>query len=293
MIGFIGLGRMGSRMAMRLLHAGERLCVFDRDRAALERFAGLGAEAAGSPADLASRVETLFLCLPTPDAVRSVVLGPEGVVHGSSARTVIDLGTTGPAMARIVAAGAAAHGMVLVDAPVTGGLAGAEAGRLAIMVSCPASAYPQAEPLLARLGRVYYTGEAAGLAQTAKLANNLLSAAALAVSSEALAMAVKAGIEPQILLEIINAGSGRNSATEDKFPRAILTGTFDFGMSTGLFVKDVRLCLEEAERLEVPMIVGSAVCQMFTATLARFGADSDFTSIAKLVEEWARVEIRS
>jgi 3-hydroxyisobutyrate dehydrogenase-like beta-hydroxyacid dehydrogenase len=283
---------MGSRMAMRLVHAGDSLCVFDRDPDAMAPFLARGATDATSPADLASRVQTVLLCLPTPDVMHSVVLGEEGVVHGSSARTVVDLGTTGPVMARTVAAGTAAHGVAFVDAPVTGGLAGATAGLLAIMVSCPRTTLADLDPVLSRLGRVYYTGEAPGLAQTAKLANNLLSAAALAVSSEAMAMGVKAGIDSRVLLDIINAGSGRNSATDDKFPRAILPGTFDFGMNTALFLKDVRLCLDEAEALGVPMVVGSAVRQMFAATLARFGPQSDFTCIAKLVEEWGRVEIR-
>jgi 3-hydroxyisobutyrate dehydrogenase-like beta-hydroxyacid dehydrogenase len=140
---------------------------------------------------------------------------------------------------------------------------------------------------------VFYAGEAPGLAQTAKLANNLLSAAALAISSEAMALGVKAGIDPRVLLDVINAGSGRNSATEDKFPRAILPGTFDFGMSTGLFLKDVRLCVAEAESLDVPMVVGAAVHQMFAVTRARFGDASDFTCVAKVVEEWAGVAVRA
>ena len=292
MLGFVGLGRMGAPMAMRFVDAGHQLCVYDRDADAMRPFVSRGAVAAGSPADLASRAETALLCLPTPDVVRSVVLGPEGIVHGSCARTVIDLGTTGPVAARAVAAGAAEGGITLVDAPVTGGIAGATAGRLAVMVSCPEATFVEVEPILSRLGRVYYLGEAPGLGQVAKLANNLLSAAALAVSTEAMAMGVKAGIDPQVLLAIINAGSGRNSATEDKFPRAILPGTFDFGMRTGLFLKDVRLCLEEAESLGVPMVAGSAVHQLFAITHARFGPDADFTCVARVIEEWAGVDIR-
>jgi 3-hydroxyisobutyrate dehydrogenase-like beta-hydroxyacid dehydrogenase len=279
-------------MAMRLVNAGDRLCVFDRDPDAVAPFLARGASTADSPADLGSRVPTVLLCLPTPGVMRDVVLGERGIIHGASVRTVIDLGTSGPVMARAVAAGAAEHGITRVDAPVTGGIAGAAAGTLALMVSCPRATLADVDPVLSRLGRVHYVGEAPGLAQTAKLANNLLSAAALAVSSEAMVMGVKAGIDPRVLLDIINAGSGRNSATEDKFPRAILPGTFDFGMSTALFLKDIRLCVDEAESLGVPMVVGSAVRQMFAATQARFGPESDFTCIAKLLEEWAGVEVR-
>lgn len=292
-LGFVGLGRMGAPMATRLADAGYRMIVCDPDPHAVAPFVARGAMRADSPAAVASNSDAVLLCLPTPDVVRVATLGEQGIVHGSQARTVIDLGTTGPSMARIVAHELAARNITLVDAPVTGGIAGAAAGTLAVMVSCPAGTFADAEPILERLGRVYYTGVAPGLAQVAKLANNLLSAAALAISSEALAMGVKAGIEPRLLIDIINAGSGRNSATEDKFPRAILPGTFDFGMPTGLFLKDVRLCLDEAESLGVPMVAGAAVRQMFAVTRARFGPESDFTSIAKVVEEWAGVTVRS
>ena len=125
-----------------------------------------------------------------------------------------------------------------------------------------------------------------------KLGNNLLSAAALAISSEALAMGVKAGVDPKIMIEVINAGTGRNSATVDKFPRSILTGTFNHGFATGLLHKDVRLCVDEAEALGVPMVLGAAVRQLLAITNAKYGAASDFTSIAKLIEDWAGVEIR-
>jgi 3-hydroxyisobutyrate dehydrogenase-like beta-hydroxyacid dehydrogenase len=160
------------------------------------------------------------------------------------------------------------------------------------MVSCPKPALAEVEPILKTFGRIFFTGEKPGLAQVAKLANNLLAAAALVVSSEAMAMGVKAGLDARVLLDIINAGSGRNSATQDKFPRSILPGTFDFGFATALSYKDVRLCVDEAEAMGVPMVVGGAVRQMLAVTNARFGPQSDFTCIAKVVEEWAGVQIR-
>ncbi len=291
-LGFIGLGRMGGPMAARLLHAGYPLSVFDTNPGAVQSLVARGATAGADAADVASRAKIVLLCLPTPAVVRAVALDDHGIAQGSRVRIVIDLSTTGPAMARVVAAGLESHGVMLADAPVTGGLAGATAGTLTIMVSCPQDIFREVEPVLAALGRVVYTGASPGLAQTAKLANNLLSAAALAASAEALALGVKAGLDPRVLLDIINAGSGRNSATEDKFPRAILPGTFDFGMDTGLFLKDVRLCLDEAGSLGVPAVVGSAVEQMFTIAAARFGPAADFTSVVKVVEEWAGVEIR-
>ena len=114
----------------------------------------------------------------------------------------------------------------------------------------------------------------------------------MVATAEAMAMGVKAGLEPRVLLDIINASSGRNTATMDKFPRAVLTRTFDFGFATGLSYKDVRLCVEEAEAMGVPMVLGGTVREMLAVTRARFGAASDFTHIAKVLEEWAGIEIK-
>jgi len=188
--------------------------------------------------------------------------------------------------------GLAEHGIQAVDAPVSGGVKGAREGTLAVMISCPRGILETVEPIAQVFGRVFYVGEKPGLAQVVKLGNNMLAAAALVASSEALAMGVKAGVDAKVMIDIINAGSGRNSATQEKFPRAILPGTFDFGFATGLSYKDVRLCVDEAEALGVPMLLGSLVRQMLAVTQARYGAASDFTSIAKVIEEWAGVEIR-
>jgi 3-hydroxyisobutyrate dehydrogenase-like beta-hydroxyacid dehydrogenase len=292
-LGFIGVGRMGGHMTSRLQDAGYTLTLFDTNAEALKPAAARGATIAGSPAEVASEAETVLMCLPMPDIVRSVAIGENGIVKGSKVRTVIDLSTTGPSVANAVARELASRNITLVDSPVSGGVAGAKAGTLAVMVSCPEATYPQVEPILRTFGKLFYTGDKPGLAQVAKLGNNLLAAAALVLSSEALAMGVKAGIDPQVMIDIINAGSGRNSATQDKFPRSILPGTFDFGFATGLSYKDVRLCVDEAEALGVPMVAGAAVRQMLAVTQAKFGPQSDFTSIAKVVEEWAGVEIRA
>jgi 3-hydroxyisobutyrate dehydrogenase-like beta-hydroxyacid dehydrogenase len=292
LLGFIGLGHMGGPMASRLMDAGHSLCVFDTNADALRPLVARGATAGASPKEVASTAPIVLMSLPTPNIVQAVALGEDGIIHGEGARMLIDLSTTGPGMATVVARGVNERGIVWVDAPVSGGMAGAKAGTLAVMVSCPKGSLDQAEPILKTFGRIFYTGEKPGLAQTAKLANNLLAAAALVVSSEAMAMGVKAGLDPRVLLDIINAGSGRNSATQDKFPRSILPGTFDFGFATGLSYKDVRLCVDEAEAMGVPMVVGSAVRQMLAVTQAKFGAASDFTCIAKVIEEWAGVQIR-
>lgn len=269
------------------------LTVFDRDDAAVSALVDSGAEAATNPREVADRCEIVFVSLPTPQIVEAVVLGEDGLSGGASLRTIVDLSTSGPSAAASIAGRLAPTGTTWIDAPVSGGLAGARGGTLAVMVSGPRADYQRVEPLLKTFGKLFYVGERAGLAQVAKLANNLLAASAMVVSSEAMVFGVKAGIDPAILLEIINAGSGRNSATQDKFPRSVLPGTFDFGFATGLSYKDVRLCIDEAEAMGVPMIAGAAVRQMLAVTNAKYGGASDFTSITRVVEEWAGAEVRS
>jgi 3-hydroxyisobutyrate dehydrogenase-like beta-hydroxyacid dehydrogenase len=287
--GFIGIGRMGGHMARRLLAAGHSLTVFDTSKETMDELAKSGAQVASSALEVANTTEVAFLSLPTPDVVQKVCSGLTGA---KKAKIIADCSTTGPKVARIAQAELAKHGITYVDVPVSGGMKGAKDGTLAVMVSGPKAAYDKLENAIKNFGKVFFCGEGAGQAQVMKLANNLLAAAVIVLSSEAIAMGVKAGLNARQMCDIINAGSGRNSATQDKFPRSVLTGTFDFGFATGLSYKDVRLCLEEADAQGVPMIAGAAVFQMLGVTKARFGADSDFTSIARVYEEWAGVEIR-
>ena len=155
-----------------------------------------------------------------------------------------------------------------------------------------AATFQIVEPIVQNFGRSFHVGEEPGQAQVVKLANNMLAAAAIFLTAEAMAMGVKAGVDARTMLDIINLSTGRNSASQDKFPKAVLPGTFDFGFATALSYKDVRLCIDEAEAMGVPMVAGAAVRQMLAITNAKYGADSDFTSIAKVVEEWAGIEIR-
>jgi len=279
-------------MSTRLLNDGRELWVFDRSHAAVEALAKRGARGAPSAAAVASAADTVFLSLPTPDIVHSVALGPGGVIEGTRVKRVVDFSTIGPRTAGSVARALADRGIAYVDAPVSGGIAGATNGTLAVMVACAKPVYSELEPILKTFGKVFHLGEEPGQAQTMKLANNLLAAAALAVTSEAMVMGVKAGLNPRTMLDVINAGSGRNSASQDKFPKSVLPGTFDFGFATGLSYKDVRLCIDEAESMGVPMVVGAAVREMLAVTNAVHGADSDFTSICRVVESWAGVQVR-
>ncbi|MFO1321203.1 MAG: NAD(P)-dependent oxidoreductase [Burkholderiales bacterium] len=290
--GFVGVGRMGGPMTRRLLDAGHRVCIYDRSAAAVEALVAHGAEAAASVAEVANQADTVFLSLPTPDIVQAVGLGPGGVIDGTRVKHVIDFSTIGPRTAGAVARGLAERGITYVDAPVSGGVAGATKGTLAVMVACPKASYDALEPVLKTFGKIFHLGEVAGQAQTMKLANNLLSMTAIAVTSEVMVMGVKAGLDAKVMLDVINSGTGRNSASLDKFPRSVLPGTFDFGFATGLAYKDVCLCVNEAEALGVPMIAGGAVRELYAITQAVLGADSDFTAVCKLIESWAGVEVR-
>jgi 3-hydroxyisobutyrate dehydrogenase-like beta-hydroxyacid dehydrogenase len=290
-LGFIGVGRMGGRMARRLLDAGYALTIYDTSDPAAEALMAQGAQRADSPAAVASSAEIVLASLPTPPVVEAVALGPKGVIEGSRGRIFIDMSTTGATYARRVAQGLAAKGIVAVDAPVSGGIAGAERGTLAVMVSCPEATLSIVKPALDSIGRVFFVGRQPGQGQTMKLLNNLLSATAMSISSEAIVMGVKAGLDPQQIIDVINAGSGRNTATQDKIPRCVLTRTFDFGFALGLLSKDIRLCLEEADALGVPMVVGSAVRQMLAIAEASEGTDADMTEIVKPIEKQAGVTV--
>ncbi|MER8830663.1 NAD(P)-dependent oxidoreductase [Mesorhizobium sp. M0938] len=292
-LGFIGLGRMGAPMVRRLIEAGHQLVVYDTRPDAAKELPAESTKFAASPKAVADEADIVFCSLPTPQVVREVVLGANGIAAGAKARIIVDVSTTGPSMAKTISEALTGRGIAWVDAPISGGIAGARDGTLAVMVSCPKQIYEEIEPVLANFGRRFYCGETPGSAQVAKLGNNMIAAGVILLSAEALAMGVKAGLDPTVMCDIINASSGRNSATQDKFPRAVLPGTFDFGFSTALSYKDVRMCVDESENLGVPMVGGSLVRQMLAATNARFGPDSDFTSMVRIVEEWAGVEIRA
>lgn len=291
-IGFVGLGRMGGNMAARLLAAGYDLVVSDPSDAAAQAVIDKGARRLAGPSEVGAQADIVLVSVPTPDIVHAVSAGPDGIAAGGRAKIIVDLSTTGPSMATRVSSELDEKGISWIEAPVSGGIKGAREGTLAVMVCGPRRAFDAVEAILSHFGKLFYVGEAAGLAQVAKLANNLLAASAMVVSSEAMVMAAKAGIEPEIMLDIINAGSGRNSATQDKFPKSVLPRSFDFGFATGLSYKDVRLCVDEAEAMGVPMVAGAVIRQMLAVTQAKYGATSDFTSITRVVEEWAGVEVR-
>jgi 3-hydroxyisobutyrate dehydrogenase-like beta-hydroxyacid dehydrogenase len=290
-IGFIGLGKMGFPMARRLIEAKHQLVIFDQRKEAVDRLVALGAEAASSPKDVADRTETVMASLPSLQASLDVATGSGGVIDGKKVKRFVDLSTVGSHMAVRIHDLLAKKNIVQLDSPVSGGVGGAEKGTLAVMVSGPKADFEAIKPALDVIGKVFFIGEKPGSAQTMKLANNLLSATAVVATSEAVVMGVKSGLDPSVMIDVINAGSGLNTASRDKFPRSILPRTFDFGFATGLMVKDVRLCLEEAKALGMSMEVAEAVGRLWEVVIREMGADSDFTSAIKPIEQAAGVVV--
>jgi 3-hydroxyisobutyrate dehydrogenase-like beta-hydroxyacid dehydrogenase len=288
-IGFIGLGNMGQPMARRLIEAGHKLVVYDTRNDAVAPLVAMGAQLASSPADVADRVETVMASLPSLQISEKVATGEGGVIHGKRIKRFIDLSTTGSRVATKIAAALAKKSIVQIDSPVSGGVGGATKGTLAVMVSGPKAEIDLVKDVLAVFGKVFIIGEKPGMAQTMKLANNFLSATAMAATSEAVAMGVKAGLDPAVMIDVINAGSGRTTASDGKFPQAILPRTFNYGFATALMLKDVRLCFDEAKALNVPNAVMNAVLDQWETTNDEYGGDSDFTAIVKMIEKRAGV----
>jgi 3-hydroxyisobutyrate dehydrogenase-like beta-hydroxyacid dehydrogenase len=288
-IGFIGLGNMGQPMTRRLIEAGHKLIVYDTRNDAVAPLVALGAQVASSPADVADRVETVMASLPSLQISEKVAIGEGGVIQGKRIKRFIDLSTTGATVAAKIAAVLAKKNIVQIDCPVSGGVGGASKGTLAVMISGPKAEIELVKDALAVFGKVFVIGEKPGMAQTMKLANNFLSATAMAATSEAVAMGVKAGLDPAVMIDVINAGSGRTTASDGKFPQAILPRTFNYGFATALMLKDVRLCVEEAKSLNVANSVMSTVLDQWETTNKEFGGDSDFTAIVKMIEKRAGV----
>jgi 3-hydroxyisobutyrate dehydrogenase-like beta-hydroxyacid dehydrogenase len=290
-IGFIGLGNMGFPMARRLIEESHDVIAFDTRSAALKRIAALGAHAASSSKEVADRVETVMASLPSPAASLEVATGAAGVIEGSRVKRYVDLSTVGSRTAVQIHDLLSERSIVAIDSPVSGGVGGAEKGTLAVMVSGPRGEFDVVRPVLEAIGRPFYIGEMPGSAQTMKLANNVLAANVLVATAEVVVMGVKAGLDASVMIEVLNAGSGGTSASRDKFPRAILPRTFDYGFATGLMVKDVRLYLDEAKALGVPADVAETIVRLWEAAARDQGADSDFTAVIKPFERAAGVTV--
>jgi len=288
-VGFVGLGAMGAHMAARLIDAGYDLAIFDTRAEAVAPHAARGALACDSAAAVADAADTVLVSLPTPDIVRAVA---GELATGDAIEAFVDLSTTGPEVAAEVAAALSAAGVACLDAPVSGGVAGAQAGTLTIMAAGDEALFQSLRPLLETLGRnVVLVGAEPGQGQLAKVLNNLLSASAIAITGEALALGVHGGLSARTLLDVFNSSSGRNTASADKFPRHVLPRTFGAGFRLELMDKDVQLCLAEARRQGVPMALGGAVGELWARAQESAAAGADCTEIVRMLEDAAGVVV--
>jgi len=288
-VGVVGLGAMGGAIAERLLDRGVAVAVYDTRPEAATALAERGAARCDSAADLAGQAPTVLLSLPDGAAVRAAV---DELAEGAAVRTIVDLSTSGPAAAAAAEDRARAAGKSYVDAPVSGGPRGARSGTLTVMAGGAETDLDAVTPLLELIGRqVTVVGPRPGDGQFAKVINNLLSASAILVTAEALALGVKAGLRADRLLAVVNASSGRSTASADKFPKHVLTRTFDFGFRLDLMTKDVTLCIDEAHRLGVPMPAGSLVRTLWQLAQNSLPAGADCTSMARMVEGWSGVTL--
>ena len=289
-IGFLGLGRMGAPMSANLIEHCDHLLVHDISHPAVQSLVAQGAQAGASTKGLGDCCEVVFTSLPNPAIVRAAVLGEDGIAQGKKVRIICDLSTSGSQLAQELHEALAKQDIASIDAPVSGGIKGAREGTLAIMAGGPQAAYEEIRELLELIGRPFYMGETPGAGQVAKLANNLLSLAAIATTAEAMTLGIKAGLDPARMIEVLNAGTGANSATRDKWPRAVLPRTFDFGFAAALSLKDTRLALTEAKAMGVPIPTGERLEALLTRVLETYGEDADFTAMAKVIEEDAGID---
>ncbi len=287
-IGFVGLGNMGRPMAENLLKAGFELAVADADPGHL---AGLGARAAlpASLVELGRLCDIAITMLPDGKIVRKVLLGDagsnDGVLAGLAAGSlVIDMSSSAPVGTRALGTDLAARGIALVDAPVSGGVKRAIDGTLAIMVGGEAADIERARPLLAAMGRDIFPTGALGSGHAMKALNNYVSAAGLAAAAEAVLVGERFGLDPGVMVDILNASTGRNNATENKLKQFILPKRYAAGFTMGLMAKDLRTALETAEATATPAPLAAACIAMWNAAEARLGGAADHTEIARYLE---------
>ena len=290
--GYLGVGNMGQPMAHKLLDAGHGLTIYDIKEAAMQPLLERQARRANSPKELADGCKIVFVSLPTLAAFREVAFGDEGLDKGAAMKVLVNTCTIGVPFVKEIEAAMAARSVTVVDCPISGGPPGARAGTLSVMVSGDPAAVERVMPMISLWGRTLtVAGDKPGAAQVLKLTNNILSAVALAATAEAFVMGAKAGLDPEVMVKAIGAGSGRNSAVQSKIPEAVLTRSFDYGAEMHILMKDIDLAIAQGEELGVPMWVCQAARLVFKHAMYQGAAKEDLTAIVKYIERDAGFEI--
>lgn len=287
-LGFVGLGNIGNPVCRHLLDRGHEVSVHDADAEAMEKFRGTPARIRLSLPELARSSDAVFLSLPNSDIVEKVVLGDGGLAEGlPPGSVVIDTSSSRPSSTREIAGRLSERGAHLLDAPVSGGVLRAKEGSLTVMVGGEREVFERFRGVMEVFGeKVFYVGES-GAGHLTKAINNLMSAATLATAAEAVLLGVRAGLDAERVIEVVNASSGRSNSTEVKFPEYILSGKFDDGFAIDLMNKDVKIALDEAANLGFPMLLGGGVGQVWQAAVSGGHGAESHTAIYAFLEELA------
>jgi 3-hydroxyisobutyrate dehydrogenase len=291
-IGFIGLGAMGKPMAKNLIRAGFRVIVYNRTIGKTKEFREMGASVAVTPKDLASDSQVVIVNVSNSPDVEEVLLGKEGAIHGSRPGTiVIDMGTSYPSSTLKICKILQEKGVEMLDAPVSGGVKGAEDGTLSIMVGGRREIFEKCKPILSAMGKnIFYQGES-GSGHITKAINNFVSAAAITALTEALVMAKKAGLSPMKVLDVLKVSSGRSYQAEQALPQFVLTRKFDAGFLLGLMKKDLNIFASLGDDYQTPMFLGNLVHQLWDVAAREIGPQSDYTRFVGLYETWANAKV--
>lgn len=288
-IGYLGVGSMGLPMAGRLLDAGHELWIYDVREEAMRPLIERQARRAATPKELADACDTVVISLPTLAIFRRALEGEKGLLAGKAMKTLINTCTVGSPFVKEISELCGSQTVTVIDAPISGGVAGARDGTLAVMVSGDPGTVTELMPVFRTWGKtIVVAGDAPGAAQVMKLTNNMLCAVAFVATSEAMTMSGKAGIPPEAMLQILNNGTGRNFATMQLFPQAVLPGTFNFGATIEILMKDVDLAIEQGEDLGVPMWVCQAVRLVLKHGVYQGRTQQDLSRIVQIIEDGTR-----
>jgi 3-hydroxyisobutyrate dehydrogenase len=285
-IGFVGVGNMGDPMVRRLAAAGHSLHVYDTSQAARDRISAVpGVTVTKDVTGAADRADVVILMLPDSDAVEAVLLGGGLLEQVAPSTLLVDMGSSEPVRTRELAATAARREVILLDAPVSGGVRGAQSGRLTIMAGGPETAVARVRPVLELLGsKMVHAGTVVGAGHAVKALNNLMSGAHLLVSSEAILAGRAFGLDPAVMLEIVNGSSGKSGSTETKWPRYILPASFDSGFGLRLMVKDMKVALQLEQATGIPAPLSQAAVDAWSSAASALPPDADHTEIVRWLE---------
>ena len=291
--GFIGLGMMGGPMCRNLIKKGNPTLVYDLNAEAVARAKSAGATAAASAKDVAARSDVVFLSLPMPKDVEAVVTGADGIMAGAKkGLIVVDLSTNAPAMVKRLEKELAAKGIAFLDSPVSGGVDGAEAATLAIMVGGNKAAFDQAKPMLECMGKNVFHLGAIGTGSVAKLCNNMVSFCNLAAASEALLLAKRAGLDPQVMVNVMHASSGASTSLK-RVDRKAIHGDFQQEFALNLAYKDLTLALDLGRETETPLAYGSYTYTLMQKARANGRGAEDVSTLMRDIEEPVQDRVRT